>query len=227
LTRWVYNNEPAKFAAIELVPQSKNDVPETVLGRFDSDGQVSGGIQVPGVASILSNPGAGTSAVIQGRNAFPADEQPTLAQASAVHLAWDVMIGIGTLLALLSAWYALTWAVRRDLPKSTWFLRVAACAGVLAVIALEAGWVVTEVGRQPWIVRNYMKVDAGATSNGGVWLTFLAIVGIYSVIGVTTVLVLRVMSRRWRAAEPDAEGDVPYGPSEPHLLADASRRSSG
>ena len=69
-----------------------------------------------------------------------------------------------------------SWLFRRDIPKSKWFLRIAALCGVLAVVAMEAGWVVTEVGRQPWIVRNYMKVEDAATGNTGVWITFLAVV---------------------------------------------------
>ena len=62
------------------------------------------------------------------------------------------MVGLGTLLVLLALWYFATWIFRRDMPKGRWFLRIATCAGVLAVIAMEAGWVVSEVGRQPWIV---------------------------------------------------------------------------
>ncbi len=130
------------------------------------------------------------------------------------------MVGLGTLLFLLSAWYGLSWLFRHDYPKSRWFLRVAAISGVLAVITMEAGWVVTEVGRQPWIVRNTMKVEDAATGNTGVWITFLAVVAIYAVVGVTTILVLRGMSRRFReqAAASDGpadESDVPYGPSAP------------
>ena len=78
-----------------------------------------------------------------------------------MHLAWDIMVGLGTLLALLSVWYGLSWLFKRDYPKTKWFLRIAACTGVLSVITMEAGWVVTEVGRQPWIVHNYMKVTDG------------------------------------------------------------------
>ena len=164
LARWVYNNEPQKFAAIELVPKTKSDVPETLLGRFNSEGtEVEGGLPIPGLASILSDPGTGTATVVQGRNAFPADEQPTVSEANVVHLAWDVMVGLGTLMSLLAAWYGLAWLFRRDFPQTKWFLRIASITGVLAVITMEAGWVVTEVGRQPWIVRNYMKVENAAT----------------------------------------------------------------
>lgn len=220
LARWVYNNEPEKFAAIELVPETTDDVPETLFGRLNSDGEVTGGIPIPGLASILSDPTDGTATVIQGRDAFPEDEQPTIQQANTVHLAWDVMVGLGTLLFLLSAWFGFVWWRKRDLPKPKLFLRIAAISGILSVIAMEAGWVVTEVGRQPWIVVGEMKVEDAATANTGVWMTFLVILGVYAVVGVTTVLVLRGMARRWREAEAVAEHQVPYGPREPVELPD-------
>src|SRR5664279_3500075 len=186
LARFVYNNEPTKFAQIELVPKTTSDVPETLFGHLNSSGtKLEGGIPIPGMASILSDPATGTSTVVQGRNAFPAGSQPTVSEANVVHLAWDVMVGLGTLLFLLSVWYGLSWIFRRDIPKTKWFLRIAACAGVLSVITMEAGWVVTEVGRQPWIVFNQMKVEQAATANTGVWVTFLAVIGVYAVVGVT------------------------------------------
>ena len=89
------------------------------------------------------------------------------------------MVGLATLLFLLSLWYSGVWLFKRRLPKSRIFLYVAAAAGVLSVVTLEAGWVVTEVGRQPWIVRNYMKVEQAATGNTEVWITFFAVLVIY------------------------------------------------
>jgi len=212
LARWVYANEPTKFAAIELVPKTDSDVPETLLGRLDSDGEVSGGIAIPGLASWLSDPSTGTSTVVQGLDSSPADERPTTAQVNTVHLAWDVMVGLGTLLSLLSAWYGLAWIFRRDMPTSRLFLWAASAAGVAAVLAMEAGWTVTEVGRQPWIVRNHMKVEDAATTNGGVWITFVAVVAIYLALATTVILVLRSMSRRFRQQAELIDTDAPYGP---------------
>jgi cytochrome bd ubiquinol oxidase subunit I len=128
------------------------------------------------------------------------------------------MVGLGTLLFLLSVWYGASWVFRRRMPASRWFLRAAACAGVLAVITMEAGWVVTEVGRQPWIVYNRMKVEDAATGNTGVWITFIAVVVLYTIVGITTILVLRGMSRRFRRSGDLAEHDVPYGPREPQTV---------
>ncbi len=220
LARWVYVNQPVKFAAIELVPNTASDVPETLLGHLNSNGQVTGGIPIPGFASWLSDPSAGKATVVQGLNTVPVENQPTLADVNIVHVSWDIMVGLGTFLALLSAWYALSWLIRRDMPKSRWFLRIAASTGVLAVIAMEAGWVVTEVGRQPWIVYNLMKVEAAATGNTGVWLTFLGVLALYIGVAVTLILVLRLMSRRYRGEEGGGDDDVPYGPrSTPDLDA--------
>jgi cytochrome bd ubiquinol oxidase subunit I len=212
LARWVYNNEPTKFAAIELVPETSSDVPETLLGHLNSDGTVSGGIKIPGLASWLSDPTTGKSTVIQGLNAFPASSEPTNREVNVVHLAWDVMVLLGTALFLLSLWYGLSWLFRRRMPKSRLFLWCASAAGVTSILALEAGWVVTEVGRQPWIVHNYMKVDQASTTNGGVWITFLIITALYIAVGTTLVLVMRRMSRRWRAEQELDDTDVPYGP---------------
>ena len=220
LTRWVYSNQPIKFAAIELVPQSKSDVPETLLGHLNDDGTVSGGLQIPGMASWLSDPSTGTATVVQGLDTVPVTDVPTVAQIDTVHLAWDIMVGLGTALFALSAWYGLYWLVRRRLPTGRWFLRIAAGCGVVSVIVMEAGWVVTEVGRQPWIVYDYMRVEDAATGNTGVWITFFAVVALYIGVGVTTVAVLRMMSRRFRQQPGFDDHDAPYGPRAP--VGDAS-----
>jgi cytochrome bd ubiquinol oxidase subunit I len=211
LARWVYQNQPVKFAAIELVPQTSSDVPETLLGHLNEDGTVSGGIPIPGLASWLSDPSTGRATVVQGLDSVPADEAPTVREVNIVHLGWDVMVGIGTLLFLLSVWYAASWVFRRRMPASRWFLRAAACAGVLGVVCMEAGWIVTEVGRQPWIVYEYMKVEDAATGNTGVWITFIAVVLLYLAVAATTILVLRRMSRRFRQSGGFTDSDTPYG----------------
>jgi cytochrome d ubiquinol oxidase subunit I len=219
LARWVYTNQPVKFAAIELVPTTSSDVPETLLGRLNDDGTVSGGIPIPGLASWLSDPTDGTATVIQGLDSFPEDDRPTIHEVNVVHLAWDVMVGLGTLMFLLAVWYWAAWIFRKDMPQSKLFLWIASAAGFLAVVTMEAGWVVSEVGRQPWIVYNLMKVEDAATGNTGVWVTFVGVIVLYTALAATTVYVLRSMSKRFRrheeAGETDdyGEEDVPYGPS--------------
>jgi len=226
LARWVYTNQPVKFAAIELVPTTGSDVPETLLGRLTANDSVSGGIPIPGLASWLSDPSTGRSTVVQGLNTVPADAEPTVDQVNIVHLAWDVMVGLGTLLFLLSAWYGLSWIFRRRMPTNKLFLGAAAASGILGVIALEAGWIVTEVGRQPWIVYNIMKVEDAVTANTGVWISFGAVVVLYLAVGVATILVLRGMSRRFRRAGGFTDHDAPYAPSAPPAETSPTREEA-
>ncbi len=208
VARAVYRDDPVKFAAIELVNRTERNAPEVIGGYLDDQGRVHGGIKIPGLASLLS--GYSTNTKIVGLTSVPARDRPTYAQVNTVHLAWDVMIGIGSALAALSAWFGFVWWRKRDLPKTPWFLRAAAVAGVAGVVAMEAGWVVTEVGRQPWIVRNFMRVEDAATTDHGVWITFVVIVAVYAAVAFATVLVIRSMTRRWRAGE---ETSGPYAPT--------------
>ena len=221
LARWVYDKQPTKFAAIEMVPKTSSDVPEVLFGHLNSEGEVVGGLPIPGLASILSDPSTGTSTVVQGLDETPAADRPTDHEVNVVHLAWDVMVGLGTLLFLLTLWWWASWIFRRDMPKSRWFLRISATTGVLAVVTLEAGWTVSEVGRQPWIVYEKMKVEDAATANTGIWITFIGVVILYLGLGVTTILVLRMMSRRFREGERFDEADVPYGPSELDIASES------
>ena len=214
LARWVYDNQPTKFAAIEMVTQTSSDVPETLLGHLNSSGKVEGGIAIPGLASWLSDPSTGRATVVQGLDSVPADQRPTIREVNIVHLCWDIMVGLGTLLFLFTLWYWASWIFRRDMPRSRWFLRGAAVTGVLSVVTMEAGWIVSEVGRQPWIVYNKMRVADAATTNEGVWITFIAVALLYAGLGTTLILVLRGMSRRARSQPALEEADVPYGPRE-------------
>jgi cytochrome bd ubiquinol oxidase subunit I len=224
LARRLHVHEPAKFAAMELVTHTSADVPEIIFGRLNDDGTVSGGLAIPGLASWLSDHRTGRATVIRGLNDFPPDERPTTREVNVVHWAWDVMIGLGTALFALCLWFGASWLRRRDLPRSPWFLRAAAVAGVASVLAMEAGWVVTEVGRQPWIVVGHMKVAEAATGNEDVRLTFFFVVGLYIAIACTLVWILRVMARRFREGDDRIE-DAPYGPQGPDdVPAPAERR---
>jgi cytochrome d ubiquinol oxidase subunit I len=90
---------------------------------------------------------------------------------------------------------------------------LASVAGIASVLSLEAGWTLSEVGRQPWIVYDLMKVEDAATGNTGVWIMSVIVAVLYLGLGITTVLILRQMSRRFR--EGASDDDVPYGPSGP------------
>jgi cytochrome d ubiquinol oxidase subunit I len=121
------------------------------------------------------------------------------------------MVGTCTLLIGLGLWFGIGWWRKRNFPQSHWFLRATAVSGALSVVALECGWIVTEVGRQPWIVYNVMRTEDAVTQASGVWVTFGSIIGLYIALGAALIIVLRAMSRRWRGAD-EQDVEVPYGP---------------
>jgi cytochrome d ubiquinol oxidase subunit I len=207
--REVFHNEPAKFASIEMLSHTSTHVPET-LGGVLVNGQVRYGVDIPGGASLLA--GYDSATRITGLDAVPAEVRPAPRLVNTVHLAFDVMVGTGFALLALAAWFALAWWRRRDVPRSRWFARAAVLAGPVAIVSLECGWVVTEVGRQPWTVVGLLLTRDAVTTSGNVWYFFAAALVIYAVIGVAAIGVLRAMGRRW-ASGPDAgEDGLPYGP---------------
>jgi cytochrome d ubiquinol oxidase subunit I len=203
--RAVADDQPAKFAGFECVYKSGDDQPEHI-GGICHDGKVSADISIPGLDSLLV--GFSTSTHVTGLDQIPDnDEPPALTM---LHLAFDTMVGIGSALFLLAVWFAISWWRRRDLPATRWFLRICAIAGVAAVVALWCGWIVTEVGRQPWIVNGFMRTADAVTPAQGIWWVFGATMALYIGLGVTAITVLRGLSRRWREGGPEAE--IPYGP---------------
>lgn len=208
IARWLANNQPVKFAAMEVVTSSGADQPEILFGRYDAESNsVSGGVRIPGLNSILT--GGSRDTYVQGLDAVAAEDRPS--NVTIVHWAFDVMVGIGTLLLLLAVWFALVYWRRRDIPKSRIFLWVAAASGVLAYLAIEAGWIVTEVGRQPWIIYNIMRTEDAVTAADGIWVSFATVATLYAALGIATVVVLRAMSARWRRQDI-ADESAPYGP---------------
>jgi cytochrome d ubiquinol oxidase subunit I len=207
--RSIAKDQPIKFAGMECVQTTSTDVTEYIGGRCTSSG-IKGGIGIPGLDSFLV--GWSTSTQVVGLDSVPPDDRPPAN--TMLHLAFDAMVGICTLLIGLGLWFGIGWWRKKDVPRSRWFLRATAASGVAAVIALECGWIVTEVGRQPWIVYNVMRTSDAVTQASGIGVTFAAVVALYVLLGATLIITLRAMSRRWRDADEDAV-DVPYGP-EPH-----------
>src|SRR4051812_25837977 len=204
--RAIAKDQPIKFAGMECVQQTSTHVTEYIYGRCTSSG-VKGGIGIPGFDSFLV--GWSTDTQVTGLDTVPADDRPPAN--TMLHWAFDTMVGICTVLIALGAWLGLAWWRRRDIPQTKWFLRAVAVSGVAAVVALECGWIITEVGRQPWIVYNVMHTSDAVTQANGIWVTFSLILGIYIALGATLIITLRAMSRRWRS-DDGREDDVPYGP---------------
>jgi cytochrome d ubiquinol oxidase subunit I len=206
--REVADHQPAKFAGMECIQKTGDDQTEYVGGICTSSG-VKGAIPIPDLDSYLVGFSAGTK--VTGLASIPADERPPAN--TMLHLAFDAMVGIGSALLGLGAWLGFVWWRRRDIPRTPWFLRAVAVSGIGAILALWFGWIVTEVGRQPWIVQGYMRTEEAVTEAKGIWFAFGGILLLYAGLGTGAILVLRAMSRRWRDEESD-ESEVPYGPQE-------------
>jgi cytochrome bd ubiquinol oxidase subunit I len=214
--RAVVKDQPAKFAAMEYIMTTGPNQPVT-LGGILVDGKVVGGIAIPELGSLLA--GFSTDTVVTGFDQIPLDQRPP---ATIVHLAWNAMVGIGTALVLLGLWGLVLRVRRRDYATSRWFLRAAALAGIGSIVALESGWIVTEVGRQPWVVYLVLRTSDAVTQSGGVQATFAGVVVLYSGLGIATLFALRTLKHRWAAADAAAGGrdlgeghesdHVPYGP---------------
>jgi cytochrome d ubiquinol oxidase subunit I len=210
LARFIAHNQPVKFAAMEYVTKTTRDAPEW-LGGLLINGHVYFGASVPAFDSILVGFNPHTRVI--GLDSVPPYQRPPLP--ILIHLSFDLMVGIGFFLFALAAWQGWWWWFHRRLLLTPWFLVPSALAGVAAVAAMEAGWVVTEVGRQPWIVYRVLLVTNAVTPSNGVPVTLGVILALYAVLTVVSIGVPMIMSRRWRQESPaDEEAEqVPYGPS--------------
>jgi cytochrome d ubiquinol oxidase subunit I len=198
------DRQPAKLGAFEFAETTESPSPLRIGGWY-ADGEAHGTIDIPMLGSLLAQ--NSLTEPVRGLDTIPDADEPPI---NITHWAFQTMVGLGSLLALLVTVFWLARWRRRDLLTSRWFLRVVAVAGPTAILTMEAGWIATEVGRQPWIVYGHMRTVEAAGDYSGLWW----------LVGVTTLLyggltfgaawVLRSMARRWRAGEADLPS--PYAP---------------
>jgi cytochrome d ubiquinol oxidase subunit I len=187
--RSVAQDQPVKLAAMEGLSRTQAGAP-LHLGGLYRDGKVVDGLEIPRALSLLAQ--HDPSATVTGLDSVPPDQRPPV---NVVRLSFQAMVGIGTLLLLLAAAYLVTWWRRRRLPRSRWFFRAVVAAGPLSLIALWAGWIVTEVGRQPWIVYEVMRTSEAVTAAGGIRVALIVLVIVYVGLAVGTALVLPRLAR--------------------------------
>jgi cytochrome d ubiquinol oxidase subunit I len=200
--------QPVKLAAMEGHFETERGAPLLVGGLPDvKTGTVPYGLEIPKGLSILAF--ADPDAEVKGLNDFPRDEWPPVAK---VHLAFQVMVGTGSLMALLALvtlahrWRGKAWPAGR---RMTWAWLL---AGPLGVVALEAGWLVTEWGRQPWILRGVMRTAEAVTPVPHLAAPFWTFTAVYLFLGVTVVFLMvrqvagTLPGRHGGAAGPLASG---------------------
>ncbi|HEY7521987.1 MAG TPA: cytochrome ubiquinol oxidase subunit I [Methylomirabilota bacterium] len=187
IARMVAQRQPAKFAAMESLFRTQAGAPLTLGGLPDeTTGQVRFAIHVPRGLSLLAH--HDPDAVVIGLDRFPREDWPNVL---AVHLGFQVMVACGMALLALAAWAAwLAWR-RRRLPDGRWFLRALVAATPLGFVAIEAGWIVTEMGRQPWIIHGIMRTADAVTPMPGLVVPFATFTIVYLALSVILVVLLR------------------------------------
>lgn len=197
--RYVAAEQPIKLAAMEGLYRSGGGADLSVGGIYYGN-SLHGAIRIPKGLSLLLH--LNPDGYVTGLSAVPRDLRPPV---TLVHLSFDTMVGIGFGLLGLGAWFGWDAWRRRDLPRSRWFLRAVALSGVASVVAMEAGWIVTEVGRQPWVVYGLLKTSDAVNPARGVSLGLPVLAVVYAMLTVTLVYVLRRMTRH---------APVPIAPQE-------------
>jgi cytochrome bd ubiquinol oxidase subunit I len=199
--RQVAETQPIKLAALEGHFRTERGAPLRIGGLPDPDAGVTRfAIEIPRGLSLLAfhDP----SAEVKGLEAFPRDTWPNTVH---VHLAFQVMVGLGTALAAVSlAGLVLAWR-RRGLPLHPLYLRAVALAGPMGFLALEAGWLVTEWGRQPFTIWGVMRTADAVTPVGHLTLPFAGFMLLYVFLAVVVTYLLS----RQVAAAPDSLPDAP------------------
>ena len=185
-----------------------------VIGGWPDENTLEhrGAIEIPGALSLLLHGDA--DAIITGVDAVPADERPPLA---VVHIAFQVMVACGMAMAALGVWTLVrAWRRRRGrgvaLPDDRRFLAAVMLASPLGFVALEAGWTVTEVGRQPWIVQGVMRTADAVSPMPGLVVPFIAFTLLYIGLAITVVFLLRrqILKTGVRGAVPvGLTGEMP------------------
>jgi cytochrome d ubiquinol oxidase subunit I len=212
----VGNKQTSKLAAFELALHTEPGPAPLRLGGFLINDHIRWAFPIPRVGSIIAR---GTlNGTVPGLETVPRRDWPPV---DITHWSFQSMVGIGLLLALVVVVF---WVARRrgcDPLGNRWFLRFAVVAGPLAIIALEFGWVATEVGRQPWTVWQVQRTTDAATRNTAIWWSYAGVLVIYFGMSAAAYIVLRSMARRWRAGEEELPS--PYGPA---ALADSSSADS-
>jgi cytochrome d ubiquinol oxidase subunit I len=135
------------------------------------------------------------NATIKGLDSIPAADRPSRSAVNVTRFAFQTMVGIGMLLALIGVVFAYVRLRKQRLPESRWFYRAVVLAGPLSLVALICGWVTTEVGRQPWVVYNVMRTSDAVTGANGIPVGYATLALVYAGLALAVFWVLRRLSR--------------------------------
>lgn len=182
----VAKRQPAKLAGMEAHFHTEESAPLILGGIVDEDKkEVKYAIKLPGMLSFLAHGDFKTP--VTGLDQIPEDEQPPVA---VTHYAFQIMVGLGMIMLLISILYFIGLWKKPEWLNSRWLLKLFVAATPMGFIAVEAGWTVTEVGRQPWIIHGVMKTADAVTPMPGIIYSFYLYSAVYISLAVIVAFML-------------------------------------
>ncbi|MEW5847370.1 MAG: cytochrome ubiquinol oxidase subunit I [Myxococcota bacterium] len=204
----VAKTQPAKAAAMEALWDTQRCAPMELGGYSDDEAErVIGAIRIPCLLSLMTY--GSLDAEMKGLKAWPPQDRP---RSSVVHFAFDLMVGCGMALLLTALWWGLLVLRRQPWWERRGFLTVLGLATPLGFVAIEAGWVVAEVGRQPWVIQDVMRTSEAVTTVPDLTVPLFVFAALYAVLALTVVLLMRVevlQQDDGARHEPTSDAEVP------------------
>ncbi|MGN8645820.1 cytochrome ubiquinol oxidase subunit I [Gracilibacillus sp. HCP3S3_G5_1] len=185
--KYLAEYQPEKLAAMEWHFETEEQASLTLLGFLTDEDEIKFSIEVPYALSILAH--GDPNAEVIGLDQFAEDEIPPLY----IHYLFNIMVIIGLFATIIALFYIVGHALRKSFIWSKTFLWLIISTGPLTIIAIEAGWWLAEVGRQPWVLRGILRTEDAATTSNHVDLMLMLFIGLYTVLGIASVIVLTRM----------------------------------
>ena len=179
--------QPIKLAALEGQWETEKSAPLRIGGIPDEEAEVTRyALEIPYALSILAF--GDPQAEVMGLKEVPVADRPPVA---ITHFAFQMMVGLGTFMAGVGVLGGFLYWRTRQLPLHRWFLWAVVACAPMGMVAIEAGWIVTEVGRQPWVIYNILRTADAVTPMTGLVVPFVSFSLLYLVLGIAVVVLLK------------------------------------
>jgi cytochrome d ubiquinol oxidase subunit I len=184
--RYVAQQQPAKLAAMEGLFETTRGAPLSVGGiASEEERRTKYAIEIPYGLSLLAY--HDPHAEVKGLSEFPRNDWPPVA---IVHLAFDAMVGLGSLMALVSAIVLFMVWRKRDIVAQRWLMMAIVVCAPMGFLCIEAGWTVTELGRQPWVIYGILRTADAVTPMPGLIVPFVTFTALYCFLGIIVAMLL-------------------------------------
>ncbi|ENH95780.1 cytochrome d ubiquinol oxidase subunit 1 [Gracilibacillus halophilus YIM-C55.5] len=188
--KYLAEYQPEKLAAMEWHFDTEEGADLTLFGILKNDKEVKYSIELPNALSILAH--GNPNAEVIGLDQFPKDEVPPLY----IHYLFNIMVIIGLGVTLIGLIYIVGIWLKKQFPYHKGMLWLVVITGPLCIVAIEAGWWLAEVGRQPWVLRGILRTENAATTSPYVDEMLILFIGLYLILGVTSAIVLMKMFKK-------------------------------